>query len=398
MLGIKTLLIHVGLSSHFQASAHLFPISDQGIIQDVGSLALSPTYKQISPEVLRCKSSDAIINGICEIALGKINSELEAAGIGIKKDGILFTYDDPTHEGIPTGHSCSVTAKVRHKHASAHFSSSSTLKLTGTSLSDALALRLNIPVRVNAKVDVRQRFGVRFFGKCKRYARDTFSLKAGATTKADVMLGLSINPSLRKLSNGNFELTLMPAIAALFELDDINLKFRVSKVSPITPIWTFIVGFKSTLLKSISGLFKGDSLKDVFKELKQSLIYDIGAPIVLGIGALPRPLEALIFDALGNIAERKIEREANGFSENLEDKLNEELRRALKVGADGKRVIIFKGNFLNLLGESANINDLFVEPRRPTTAGRLPFRGGRGSRYGYIHGHVNARESYRDEP
>ncbi|PXF44361.1 hypothetical protein BWQ96_05881 [Gracilariopsis chorda] len=348
-------------------------------VQYVQSPALLPVSKQISPEVLRCKSTNPIVRGICDVALGKVNSELEAAGIAIRKDGVLFTYDDPKHVSIPTGHSCSVTAKVRHKHATAHFSSSSTLRLTGNSISDKLALRLKLPVRVSARVDVRQRFGARFFGKCKRYARDTFSLKAKADTRADVVVGLSLNPSFRKLSNGNFELTLMPVIAALFELDDLDLKFRVSKVSPITPIWTFIVGFKSTLLKSITGLFKGDSLKSIFKDIKRSLLYDFGAPVVLGIGALPRPLETLVFDALSNIAERKIERKAKGVGESLEDKLNDELRRALKLGPDGKRVIVIKGNFLDLLRSSPNTKDLFVVPPRTVTP-RRPRGIGRGFR------------------
>lgn len=349
-------------------------------IQNVHSQALVPATRQISPEVLSCKSSNVIVRGICQVALDRVNSELRAAGIAIRKDGVLFTYNDPKHVTIPTGHSCSVTAKVRHKHASAHFSSSSTLKLTGNALSDDLALRLRVPTRVYAKVDVRQRFGFRFFGKCKRVGRDTFALKANANTIADLLVGFGLNPSFRRLSNGNFELTLEPKIAALFELDDLDLKFRVSKISPITPVLTFMIGLRSSLLKSVTGLFKGQSLKKIFKDLSRSLAYDLGAPVVLGIGALPRPLEALIFDALGNIAERRIERKARGVGENVEDKLNEELKRALKLGPDGKRVYIIRGNFLDLLRSSPNRKDLFVEPRptprRPTTPRRPPVTPG----------------------
>lgn len=298
--------------------------------------------RQISPGVLSCNSSDALIHAICNAALDKVNTELEAANIAIRKDGVLFTYDNPRDFDVPTGHSCSVTAKVRHQHATAHFSASSTLRLTGNSISDEIAISLQLPVRVNARVEARQRFGFRFFGKCRRLGRDTFTLKAGADALADVVVGVTLNPSLRRLSNGNLELTLMPRIAALFELDDLDLDFRVSGVSPITSILTFIVGFKSSLLRSVTSLLKGDSLKSVFKDLTRSLLYDFGATVVLGIGALPRPLESLVFDALANIAERKIERESKGFGETLEDKLNEEVRSALKVGSDGKRVIVFE--------------------------------------------------------
>lgn len=91
--------------------------------------------RQISADVFTCDSSDALLNAVCQIGLKRINSELEAAGISVNRNGVLFTYNDDEDKRIKTGHSCTVTAQVRHlEKAPALISSSTRLDFSGNSI------------------------------------------------------------------------------------------------------------------------------------------------------------------------------------------------------------------------------------------------------------------------
>lgn len=317
--------------------------------------------RQILPSVFSCDSSDPLLQAICKEALKKINAELQSGGISIDRAGLLFNYDDPKDEKIRTGHSCTVTADVKHKRVTARIDRSAGVNLSGNSLTEPLTLRFKLPVTVDARVDVKQRFGTRLIFGCSNYASDSYSLKATLSTQADAVIGFALNPSLGKVASGDYGLVLEPNVAVLSSLDNFDLDFRVSGVSPITSVLTHIVGFSSTILKSITALFKGDS---VSKIIKDSLVFDFGVPIVLGIGALPRPVEDLIWGQLANFAEHIIEKEALGFGADLEDKLNADVRRIFKTDDDGKRTIIVKKEIVQLVAGGAGSSQIFIDPPR----------------------------------
>lgn len=66
-------------------------------------------FRTSTDTVLRCKCSNVVVGGICKVALDKVNCELKAAGIAIRKDSVLFCYNDPKHITMRTGHSCANT-------------------------------------------------------------------------------------------------------------------------------------------------------------------------------------------------------------------------------------------------------------------------------------------------
>lgn len=185
-------VLFVFLLSTVEASR---PFSNQGSV-DSGS-------RQILPSVFTCDTSDSTMKLICSTALTQLNTELKEAGVSVDRDGVLFSYDDPKDERIPTGHSCSVTAQARHKQVSAKLSSSADVVLSGKSLTEPLAITLTLPVSIDSRVDVKQKFGGRVLGKCIHLGSDSYSLKARASATANIVIGLSLNPSLGKVASGD---------------------------------------------------------------------------------------------------------------------------------------------------------------------------------------------------
>lgn len=315
----------------------------------------------ISGNVFRCDSSNAAVNSLCKVALQKVNAELNAAGIGVRKNGVLFNFNNAKSQKISTGHSCTVTAEVRHQHYAARILHGARFKLSTKSLTEPLALRLRLPVELSAKITVRQRFGFRGLFKCRRYGRDTYSLNAALSTQANVVIGVTLNPSLGVTKSGDYALVLQPAVAVLAGLENTRLRFRVSGASPVTAVWTHIAGLSSTLTKSVTALFKGDNVISI---IKGSIAFDIGVPVVLGVGALPDSLETAVWRMLATVlsAKRKLQKKARGFGSDLEDRLNTDIRRALRTGPDGKRVILIKRQFIDLLRAGGKNADIFFDP------------------------------------
>jgi hypothetical protein len=66
-----------------------------------------------------CRTGNAEEQLLCRVVRTRINDELAQSNISIDANGILFGYDDPTHIKIDTGHSCTVTARIERRRASA---------------------------------------------------------------------------------------------------------------------------------------------------------------------------------------------------------------------------------------------------------------------------------------
>jgi len=328
---------------------------------DAGGVELG-SLKQaaIAADVLDCESGSAEARALCGVVLARINAELDAAGVTIDKDGLLFTYDDPTDQKIPTGHSCTVTADVKHRRASARIGSSASLDFSGNSFTRPLALKLRVPVSVDARVDIKQSFGNRaLFGSCNDHASDSYSLVGDASTTAELLVGFALNPSFGVQSDGDFVITLEPEVAVGAALANLDIGFRVSGVSPITPALTFISGFGSTLARSTTALFTGDSVSNI---VKSTAAWDFGMPVILGVGALPRPMEDAIFGLVSRSVERRAEQGAAKFQADLERRLKSQVARALKLDGTGKRVITVRQEFMELLDRLGAGADVFVTP------------------------------------
>lgn len=332
-------------------------ISSTGL--DFNTTKLNYGSRQIDPNVFSCDSSDQVVQKICLEALSKINSELSRSGISIRNSGVLFRFEDPDDEHIDTGHSCSVTASVTHKHLSAHFSRSSTLRLSSEALTEVFSLHIRIPVNLNGRVDIRQRFGARILGSCSNFGRDSYSFKGSLETTADVVIGFTLNPSLARVSSSEYALKIQPAFAVMAKLENTDIRnFRVSGVSPITAVATAIVGITSTFLKAATALFTGDDIANIFED---AALFDFGVPILLGVGALPGPIERAVFERLSFLGERRAKERAEGFEDSAEDSLNRELTRALNLDKSGSRIFIIRKEVVDLLRQGKQTSKIFDE-------------------------------------
>lgn len=333
----------------FSALAGHLSISNQ-------SATIHHAVNQISTDIFSCEGTDVTKTAICKLVSGKINEELKKAGISIERNGVLFQYDDPKDERLNTGHSCTVTADIRHKQLNALFASSSTINLDRVSLNRPLALRLFLPITLNGRIEVKQKFGTRIlFGRCKSYATDTFSLVGRLATNANIIIGFSLNPVYSKLSSGDLTLKITPSVAILFDLDNTDLKYRVSGVDLFSFVLTSVAGIQSTLMKSVSALFKGEN---VLRVLKDGLFRDIGLSVFLWIGTLPPQFEDLIGNLLSHPAERLIEKEAAGFGPDLEVDILGKIRQALGMGSSISRTFIIKKDIINLVGLGKAVDEI----------------------------------------
>lgn len=322
----------------------------------------------ISSEVLNCESASSEARLLCELALARVNSELDQRGITIDSEGVLFSFEDPTNRKLDTGHSCTVQAKIKHQAATARLKSGARLDLSGDSLSRPLALKLKLPVNLSAEVDVTQTFGTRILGSCNDYASDSYTFRGNVSTSANLLLGLTLNPSFGRTQAGDYALVLRPKVAVAADLEQLDIDFRVSGVSPITPAWTFVTGFGSTIARSTQALFSGDSVKRI---VESTAMWDLGMPLLLGASNLPAPVEEGLFELLDKQVEKEAQRKAAGFRGDLEVQLQTKLATALDLDATGSRTLIIKREYVELVASLGLDADIFVSvPTDPSVACR----------------------------
>lgn len=349
-----------------QLSCFLFTFA-VGLAHPTAKLTALTTAKsthQISSEVFKCDSSDKTINAICKEALFKFNSELSRASISIDREGVLFKYDDDEKVKIPTGHSCSITAKITRKYALVRFSRGARLNLKMASVTEPFLLSLKLPVKLRAKVDVKQRFGQRILGSCSNYGSDSYTFKGDGSTTASIVIGFTLDPKVGTTKNGDYIVKIKPRFTSVLSLESFNLNFKVSGVNRFSSILTSVTGLGSTLLKSVTALIQGDSVSDI---VEKALPFDIGAPIVLGIGALPGPLEQLIWKKLlkSEVVPRFRDK-AKKYSNDLQMSINSKLKAKFKLNGYGEKTFIIKKGAISLLLSGASRRDVFgIVPENP---------------------------------
>lgn len=343
----------------FHPSSHLFGLRFHGPRWHPPLLPTGPpdpptmstVVSRGTPGLHTCESSNVITQAVCNAALSRVNKELNENGVSLSIDnnGVILKFDDSQDERIDTGHSCSVTMDLRHKHFAAHYRQGATIAVTGDILFKPLSVALKLPAHVHARVDLRKNFGVRFFGKCRRYARDSFKVHGSLDTVVDVIAGFSLKPQVDKLNNGDYQITIEPVAALLFELENTNLKLRVSGVSVLTRVWSFLKSRVSGFFGTIEDIFKGKKLKDVFQGVLHRIAFRYGSLVALNLNVLPGFVRDLIEDALLKYANRLADKRSKGMSEDMEDRLNAKLRSIFRVGSDGKRTIVIRKDIIDVL-------------------------------------------------
>lgn len=349
------LIITIATSSAFQPPESSNPVS----------------VRQISPDVFTCDSSNVVVRTICQAALDKFNEELSSAGVSIDSNGLLLTYDNPDDIRIKKG--CKRNAEVRHRHVSVRFTRGASLDVQMLSLNEPFLLRVKLPVAVYARVDIKQRFGLKTFLGCSTLGSDSFSFKAQSSTVSNIVIGFTLDPSFGVTKGGDYILKIAPRFTSVFSLDNFKLDFRVSGVNALANVLSFITGLESSLLKTVTALVEGDSVSDTVKE---ALIFDIGVPIVLGIGSLPGPLEKLIWKKLllGKI-EKRIKKNAQQYSNDFEEKINQKLRKKFRLNSRGERSLLIRNDIVQDLLSGKPAETLFEDvPDDPGIKCRHNFR------------------------
>jgi len=313
---------------------------------------------------LDCANGGRAMRAICDAISARVQAALAAANLRIDSSGLLFTYDNPTAIKIPTGHACSATASIRHTRSQAVLLAPTSLDFFGNPLSasDPALFLAEIPVKVAAQVDVRQKFGQMLFGNCLYIGRDEYEVRGRLQTTASVAALFSIGPThLKTNDKGDWVFTIRPMFKMAIELGSTDVKLdSVHGRSPFTGLVTALLGGISSLLKAVTQM----CLLDVDRALVDLRVMasDVGVGVTMN---LPLSLyrETVQKLALAYVEEKK-GRVTSEFSADMEKKLREQLSKALGLDANGERTFVVRKEFiwvLNMFGAGADIfvkNDL----------------------------------------
>ncbi|CAN8066296.1 unnamed protein product [Agarophyton chilense] len=304
------------------------------------------SVRQFSGGILDCTSSDFLKRTLCSAVGTRVNSTLEAAGLKIDREGALFSYDDQTQEKIDTGHSCSITAKFTRRMALARFSKDTDLNINiGTNVSEPIVITLKVPVHLEAKANIKQSFGAKLFGKCRRVGSDSFTVEASVSTVADTIIAVTLNPSYSRFpGNGGYAVSIRPVVAVLFDLENTDLDFKIRGLSYFSRLAAKLFGFTSTLTDGLKDVFKGKGVKKIVQNFEDTALFDFGIPLLSHLGHLPKPLQDLFYGLIEDLGEKEIEKKAKGFSSDFENLLNSKIRSAIGTDSNGvRRFVVSRG-------------------------------------------------------
>jgi hypothetical protein len=321
-------------------------------------------------DVFDCQSGSFEDQILCSILQAEINEELASRGLSLSQGGLLFNYDNPVATPINTGHSCSHTARIARSRVSALIGRDVELDFEGDMLDEPLVIALELPVRIDARIDMLERFGARILGSCKRVGSDSYFASGSLETQAKVAVAFELRPLRGMDSNGNIVVTLEPRVRVISALENTAVDFRLSGVSPLASIASVVLGVPGTVLRAVDAVFSGDSVRAV---LQNAVIGDLALPVITTVGALPRPIEDMVLDLLARYAEVEAAKTVAHFGPDVEDDLNAEVREILHLDARGKRSFTVDKDFVSLLEEQGAEAPIFVaHPPPPSATPRPP--------------------------
>ncbi|KAK0744659.1 hypothetical protein B0T21DRAFT_90894 [Apiosordaria backusii] len=298
---------------------------------------------------LECSQGDATVQLLCRLVAAKVNEALAANNIKVDHSGLLFQYNDPTNIKIDTGHSCTVTAEITGSQANAKLLAEAGIKFSGNpiSLSNPGLFVADLPVELWARSDIKQKFGSRLLGKCIGAGSDSFHVSGSLATRAQLAVLFTFAPApLKRDAAGNYILTIRPITKVAAQLADTNIKFNISGVSFLNGLATAILGGTSSILKAVTHIFKGDSLKAVWNDVLRSVI-DVTAGALL---ATPFDLLDNLVELLANsVIEEKTKGLNTAYSGELEKALRTKVSQALGLNANGERSFTLKKDIVDLV-------------------------------------------------
>lgn len=302
--------------------------------------------RQISPDVFKCDFGGGATKVICSAAIWIVNGQLKNYGITINRDNVLFDYVDGTDIDVDTGSRCN-TARITQTAFKATITTDTGLELGGDFFTEPLAVFTRLSVRLDGRADVTQRFAVRLFRRCRTVTKDDYRLVGSLDTVSDIGVSFWLDPTVEVLPSGDVSITIEPKLSILFSLENDNLSFSARGVSLVNRVLSTLTFNKLSIYSSIIRIFHGDSLKSVFQNFVRQQLFGIGTFVLYRLDRLPGPFRDLVFGTVQKIADRKAQKAAAGFRDDLEDKLNRDIRNALGVGSDGKKTFTVSKNILD---------------------------------------------------
>jgi hypothetical protein len=233
-------------------------------------------------DFFECRTGSAEEQLLCRVVRTRINDELAQENISIGSNGILFGFDDPTHIKIDTGHSCSVTARIERRRASARLGRQASFDFRGNAISEPVLIGIRLPVALDVRFDLKQSFGARDPFGCRSLGSDHFSASGSLSTDARIAVMFTLAPSLSTNAGGDLVLTIRPMVRVATKLERTDVNLRVSGVSPVSGVATALLAGPSTLLKGAL-LFDYEELSELFGN---SVLTDLALPMVLDPGGL----------------------------------------------------------------------------------------------------------------
>jgi hypothetical protein len=303
----------------------------------------------------------------------RINDELAQSNISIDGNGLLFGYDDPTQIKIDTGHSCTVTARIERRRASARLGRGVSFDFRGNAISEPVLIGIKLPVSFDVIFNVKQSFGVRDPFGCNGLGSDHYSASGSLSTNANVAVMFTLAPSLTFNAGGDLVLTIRPMVRVATKLERTDIDLRVSGVSPVSGVATALLAGPSTLLKGANAavLVDFDRLQEVFGV--NTVLTDLALPLLLA----PGPFVNATLELASRFAVRGVDQRALAFGDDLQATLMNGLRRALKLDGEDKRVFVIRRDFAAIVqaqGERADIY-LATPPSNCTFNGRTIAHG-----------------------
>lgn len=130
-------------------------------------------------------------DAISRLALQKIQSEINAAGLTLEAGEILFS-DSESDLIVESG--CTST-EIRTLDTTIALASGSSLSLNLESLYEPINLSIDLDTRISVSGRAKQTVGFRL-GRCQQLANDNFSFTASGSARLNLALSLRLNPSL----------------------------------------------------------------------------------------------------------------------------------------------------------------------------------------------------------
>ena len=295
--------------------------------------------------------TEAIADRVCRVLLNEINNSLEHAELGFDSSGLLFEYSNPTDMEI--NDSCSNNLAVTNQVASGVVSSRTDVSITTGSLQDPVAVSVSVPFEVEVDARFRSKQGARIwpFG-CRSYSSDSYSVSGNGSGTAELSAILDLQTAISPQPNGDIEVTITPDVLIALDLNDPDIdNLRSRGVNPLAQT----LGAAGTIISGTTELtdwvFDGKSLEGIINDRGFALGASVGAVVTSpGIGIVGAPL-------VEEIAEWRVQQEADGILVQAETDLNAQIREALNAEG-GTRTFTIPANIAELLLAGQTIEEV----------------------------------------